>query len=244
MNGGGVPALWAVIAEFPLFVLRLFVHPRSLVRSMDWDDPAARQRIALYTIIWLAILLFAFSDNRVLSTESRPRLSTYKAVVMRAHDRSWDWMSTVYAPINVSQGEAKRLWDTMLTSGFLAYVFLASLIALAVVVRLRMARFGLGWHHALGTGILGYLALVSCIALSLVPLTLLFICRVCWVRLTLYILLNFAAWAYLGYYTLGDLGERPAGWLKMLARSLAWGLAQYVVACLVFFVLMICILPL
>ena len=234
---------WAVLAGFLPFMLRLFTFPRQLVRNLDWDDPLTMRRIALYALIWLTILVLAFDDNRVLADESRPLLSTFKGVVMRAHDTSWDWLSPVYGPFQLELGEAKRLWDTLLTTGFLAYTLMASLIAMAVVVRLRMWRFGLGWRHALGTALLGYLAGASCIALSLVPLIELLICRDCIVRLLLFVLLNVTGWTYIGYYTLADLGERPRGWPVHLVRSLGYGLAQYIVAYVVFFVLIAAIIP-
>ncbi len=236
--------LWAVLAGFLPFVLRVFTYPRQLVRGLDWDDPLTIRRIALYALIWLTILVLAFGDNRVLAEESRPLLSTFKGVVMRAHDASWDWISPAYGAFGLSQGEARRLWDTLLTTGFLAYTFLASLLAMAVVVRLRMWRFGLGWPHALGTALLGHLAGVSCIALSLVPLFELLVCRTCAVRLLMFIVLNAAGWTYIGYYTLADLGERPRGWAVHLVRSLGYGLAQYVIAYAVFFALIAAIIPL
>lgn len=235
---------WAVLTGFLPFMLRLFTFPRQLVRSLDWDDPLTMRRLALYALLWLAILILALDDNRVLADETRPLLSTFKGVVMRAHDTSWDWLSPVYGPFRLGPGEAKRLWDTLLTTGFLAYTFLASLISMAVVVRLRMWRFGLGWRHALGTGLLGHLAGTSCIALSLVPLLQLLICRTCAVRLLLFVLLNAAGWTYIGYYTLADLGERPRGWTVHLVRSLGYGLAQYLIAYVVFFVLIATIIPL
>jgi hypothetical protein len=238
------PPLWRIVVDFVPFILRLFTSPRQLVRSLDWDDPAELQRLSLYLLLGLAILVLAFSDNRALARKDRPLLSTYKAVVMRAHDKSWDWLEPVYAPLNVSRQEAKRLWDTLLTTGFLAYTFLASLIAMAVVVRLRSWRFGLGWRQALGTSMLGYLAGVSCIALSLVPLTQLLICRQCGLRLALYALLNLAGWAYLGFYSLADWGERPRSWPVHLGKSLVYGLAQYVVAFVVFFLLITAVIPL
>jgi hypothetical protein len=238
------PSLWRVLADFLPFVLRLFTAPRQLVRRVDWDDPAELQRIALYTLIGLAILVLAFSDNRALSRKERPLLSTYKAVVMRAHDKSWDWLAPVYTPLNEEKQEAKRLWDTLLTTGFLAYVFFAGLIGMAIVVRLRAWRFGIGWRQALGTGLLGYLAGVSCISLSLVPLTELLICRHCGVRLALFVLLNLAGWAYIGFYSLADLGERPRRWPVHLGKSLVYGLAQYVVAYLVFLILIAAVIPL
>lgn len=235
--------LWAVLAGFLPFMLRLFTFPRQLVRNLDWDDPLTMRRIALYALLWLAILVLAFGDNRVLAEEARPLLSTFKGVVMRAHHASWDWLSPVYGVFQLGPGEAKRLWDTLLTTGFLSYTFLASLIALAVVVRLRMWRCGIGWRHALGTALLGYLAGASCIALSLVPLAQLLICRECAVRLLLFVLLNVAGWTYIGYYTLADLGERPRAWPVHLVRSLGYGLAQYLIAYAIFFVLIAAIIP-
>ena len=231
------------LADYPLFVLKLFTFPRHLVRSFDWDDAAALRRLALYTLISLAILIAAFSDNRVLAEAARPLLSTFKGIMMRAHDRSWDWLGPFYAPFNIDHGEAKRLWDTLLTTGFLCYTFCASLLALAVVVRLRMAWRGLSWSYAMGSGLLGYIALASCTALSLVPLTELLICRQCAVRLTLYVLLNLAGWTYMGYYTLGDFGERPRGVLAHLTQSLGYGTLQFIAAYIVFFVLIVCIIP-
>lgn len=236
-------AFWGVVVEFLPFSLRLFTSPRQVVRNMDWDDSRTLQRVSLYTLIGLAILVLAFSDNRVLAPEDKPLLSTFKGVVMRAHDTSWDWLEPVYQPFELSQGEAKRLWDTLLTSGFLLYTFFASLLGMALVVRLRMWRFGLGWYQALGTALLGYLAGVSCIAVSLVPLMQLLICRECAVRLVLFSLLNIMGWAYLGFYTLADLGERPRRWYAHFARSLAYGLSQYVIAYIVFFLLIVAIIP-
>jgi hypothetical protein len=194
-------------------------------------------------LLTLAIVVLAFSDNRRLSESVRPRLSTFKGVAMRAHITSWDWLEPAYRPLNISQGEARRLWDTLLTTGFLSYTMLAALLAIAVTARLRMLRFGLGWNHALGTGLLGLLPCLALVALSLVPLALMFICRECIVRATLCVLSNIAGWAYLGYYTLGDLGERPAG-LALLARSIGYGLLQYVIAYAVFFALIACVIPL
>lgn len=231
------------LTEYPLFVLRLFTYPRSLVRSFDWEDPAVLRRLALYTLISLAILVLAFANNRQLAERDNVRLSTFKGVVMRAHDRSWDWLEPVYAPFNIEQGEAKRLWDTLLTTGFLSYTFLASLIALAVTARLRMAWRGLSWNYALGTGLLGFIPLTACVALSLVPLTELLICRECYVRGTLFGLLNLAGWTYFGYYTLGDFGERPRSCLLHLLKSAGYGLLQYVAAYVVFFILIVCIIP-
>lgn len=240
----GQPPLWGILAEFLPFVLRLFTSPRQLVRRVDWDDPAELQRVSLYALIGFAILLLAFSDNRALANKERPRLSTYKGVVMRAHDTSWDWLEPVYTPLNVSQPEAKRLWDTLLTTGFLAYTFFAGLLGMAVVVRLRTWRFGIGWRQALGTGLLGYLAGASCIALSLVPLTQLLICRHCFVRPLLFVLLNLAGWAYIGFYSLADLGERPLHWLAHLGKSLVYGLIQCLIAFAILLILIAAVIPL
>lgn len=236
-------SLWQVSAGFLPFVLRLLTHPRQLLRNLDWSRPATLKRVSLYTVFWLAILVVAFDDNRVLAGVEQPLMSTFKGIMMRAHDTSWDWLQPVYSMFKLSQGEAKRLWDTLLTTGFLCYTFMASLIGLAVVARLRMWRFGLGWPHAIGTGLLGYLGAVTCIALSLVPLTELFICRECYVRLTLFVLLNLAGWTYAGYFTLGDLGERPAAWQVQLVKSLGYGLAQFALAYVVFFILIVAIIP-
>ena len=131
----------------------------------------------------------------------------------------------------------------ILMPGFLAYTMLASLLALAAVARLRSRIFGIKWEYALGTGLLAHLALLSCLALSMVPLTLLFICRVCYVRLTLYIVLNILGWWYFGYYTLGDLGERRRGFVRQVATSIGYGLAQFVVAYVIFFALIVCVIP-
>lgn len=233
---------WSLAGEFPLFMLRLFAHPRSLLRSSNWEDGETLRRTALFAVIWLGVLLLFFGSNRMLSDAERPRLSSFKAQVLRAHDRSWDWLAPAYTPLKVGQEEAKRLWDNLLTKRFLAYTLLAGLLATALVARLRMWRSGLPWEQALGTGLLGYTAAASCAALSLVPLTLLFICRHCGVRLALFILLNLAAWAYLGYYCLGDLRERPGG-LALLWRSLGYGLVLYAATYLVFFVLIMCVIP-
>jgi hypothetical protein len=232
------------LADYPLFILRLFFHPRSVVRGYDWEDSAALRRIALYTVLSLALLVLAFANNRQLAERDNVRLSTYKGIVMRAHDRSWDWLAPVYAPLNVSQGEAKRLWDSLLTTGFLSYAFLAALAGIAVVARLRMAWRGLSWNHALGTGLLGLIPCATCVALALVPLTELLICRHCYVRGTLFAVLNLAGWAYLGYYTLGDLGERPPGCAAHFGKCLGYGVVQYAAAYIVFFALICCIIPL
>jgi hypothetical protein len=233
---------WSLAGEFPLFMLRLFAHPRSLLRTLSWEDGDAQRRVALYCVVWLGILLLFFGQNRMLSEAERPRLSTFKAQIMRAHDRSWDWLEPVYAPLNIEQGEAKRLWDSLLTRRFLAYTLLAGLLATALVARLRMWRSGLPWEQALGTGMLGYTAAASCAALSLVPLTLLLICRHCGVRLALCILLNLCAWAYMGYYCLGDLRERPGG-ITLLLRSLGYGFVLFAATYLIFFVLILCVIP-
>jgi membrane associated rhomboid family serine protease len=245
---------WTVLAEFPVFVLRAFAYPRSLVRGMDWDKPETLQRLALYTVVWLALLVVAFSDHRQLSERERPQLSTFKGVVMRAHDASWDpatkgdnwdwlWLRPLYEPLNTTLPMAKRLWDTLLTTGFLSYTFLAGMLATALVARLRMWRFGLRWEYALGTGLLGYLTSASLAALSLVPLALLLICRHCGVRLALFVLLNLLAWAYLGYFTLADLGERPASQPAMALKSLAWGFVVFALTYGVFFLLVLPVLP-
>jgi membrane associated rhomboid family serine protease len=246
------PPFWTVLAEFPLFLLRAFAYPRSLVRGMDWEKPETLQRLALYSVIWLALLVVAVGNNRRMSEAERPRLSTLKGVVMRAHDASWDpppghgwdWLRLrpLYEPMNTTLPMAKRLWDTLLTTGFLSYTFLAGLLATALVARLRMWRFGLRWEYALGTGLLGYLTSAALLALSLAPLALLLNCRHCLVRLVLFILLNIAAWAYMGYYTLADLGERPGG-IALLGKSLGWGLAVFVVTYAVFFALLLPVIP-
>jgi hypothetical protein len=249
------PPFWTVLAEFPLFVLRAFAYPRSLVRGMDWEKPETLQRLALYAVLWLALLVAAFSNNHRLSEAKRPRLSTFKGVVMRAHDASWDppaalngwdWLRLrpLYEPLNTSLPMAKRLWDTLLTTGFLCYTFLAGLLACAIVARLRMWRFGLRWEYALGTGLVGYLTSLSLAALSLAPLALLLICRHCAVRLVLFVLLNIAAWTYMGYFTLADLGERPGNGFAMFGKSLAWGLIVFALTYAVFFTLIVPVLPL
>jgi hypothetical protein len=246
------PSLFALVSDFPLFVLRLFTHPRSLVRGSDWNHDGVLGRTALYVVAWLLILTFAFGTRRMLAGEERVLLNSFKGIVMRAHDRSWEIppgaeavippLAPVYRAFKLELGEAKRLWDNILTPRFLAYTFLAGLLAMALIARLRMWRFGLTWEQALGTGMLSYCAVASCAALSLVPLALLFVCRHCGVRLALFILLNIAAWAYAGYYTLGDLGERPRG-AVLLFKSLGYGLLQYALTYVVFFVLMLCVLP-
>lgn len=247
------PPFWTVLAEFPLFVLRVFVNPRSVVRSLDWEKPATLQRLALYALIWLGILVWAFSDNRLLAEEPRPALSTFKGVAMRAHDRSWDgsregwqWLRlhSAYRVVNLNIDAAKRLWDTLLTSGFLALTFFLGLLATAIVARLRMWRFGLAWDYALGTGLLAYLTAVTLLAVSLAPLGLLLICRNCTIRLVLYVLLNIGAWAYFGYFTLADLGVRPVGALALLGKSIAWGLGQFVLAYVLFLLLLLAVFPL
>jgi len=235
--------IWWTIARFPLFILRLFTFPRNLLRTWDWGNPRQMSKLSLYLLLWLAIVVIAFDDNRVLAGVDKPLLSTFKGVVMRAHDTSWDWLSPVYTHFELGQGEAKRLWDTLLTTGFMTYTLVAGLIGLAVVARLRMWRFGLSWPHAIGTGLLGYMAGVSAIALSLVPLAELFICRECFVRLTLFILLNILGWFYAGYYTLGDLGERSSSVWVLACKSIGYGLVQYVLAYIVFFTLIIAIIP-
>lgn len=248
------PPFWTVLAEFPLFVLRAFAYPRSIVRGMDWEKPETLQRLALYAVLWLALLVVAFGNNHKLAEAKRPRLSTFKGIVMRAHDSSWDppvvnngwdWLrlAPLYTGLNTSQPMAKRLWDTLLTTGFLCYTFFAGLLASAIVARLRMWRFGLRWEYALGTQLLGYLTSASLAALSLVPIALLLICRHCAVRLVLFILLNIAAWAYMGYYTLADLGERPGNGFAMLGKSTAWGFVVYLVTYAIFFALIVPVLP-
>jgi hypothetical protein len=236
-------SLLATLSEFPLFLVRLFVYPRQLVRSLDWDDPATLRRVALYAVIWLAILVLAFSDNRQLFDEQHYRLSTFKSVVMKAHDHSFDWMEPAYSLFNTDQREAKLLWDILLTSGFLAYTFFAAMLATAVVARLRMWRSGISWPMAIGTGLLGLMAAASCIALSLVPLALLFICRICAIRPVLFVLLNLASWTYVGYYSLADLGERPRAWHRHLGKSFCYGLVQYAIAYVICFVLVCTIIP-
>jgi hypothetical protein len=248
-----VTPFWTVLAEFPLFALRAFTYPRSLVRGMDWEKPETLQRLGLYTLIWLALLVIALGNNRRLSEAERPRLSTFKGVVMRAHDASWepqpgqgwDWLRLrpLYEPLNTTLPMAKRLWDTLLTTGFLSYTFLAGLLATAVIARLRMWRFGLRWEYAIGTGLLGYLTSATLAALSLAPLALLLICRHCAIRLVLFVVLNIAAWAYMGYFTLGDLGERPVNGGAMLLKSIAWGMLLFLLTYTVFFALVLPVIP-
>lgn len=242
MHGEPRATLWNTAAEFPLFVLRLFVHPRSLL-DLDFEDAATRQRIAMFCLLGLAIIVAAFSDNRVLADVERPLLSTFKGIIMRAHRTSWDWLGPVYAPFHLSQREAMRLWDTLLTTGFLAYTMFASLIGTAVVARIRMAWRRIGWWQALGTGMLGQLAAVSCIALSLVPLAELLICRECIIRGTLFVLLNIAGWCYMGYYALGDWGQVPQSWLLQLRDALGYGFVQYLAAYVVFLICIVAIIP-
>ncbi len=242
MRDEPAPALWSTLAEFPLFVLRLFVHPKSLL-ELDFEDSATRQRIMLYCLLGLGLIVLAFGDNRVLADVDKPLLSTFKGIMMRAHDTSWDWLGPVYAPFHLSQHEAKRLWDTLLTTGFLAYTVVASLLATAVVARIRMAWRKLSWWRALGTGLLGHLAALSCIALSLVPLTELLICRECIVRGTLFVLLNLAGWTYLGYFALGDRGPRSQAWTLQLWNSLRYGVMLYVITYMIFFVFIVAIIP-
>jgi hypothetical protein len=64
------------------------------------------------------------------------------------------------------------------------------------------------------------------------------------VRAALFVLLNLAAWAYMGYYTLADLGARPVGGGALLLKSLGWGTAVYLATYAVFFVLIACVIPL
>jgi len=227
-----------------MFLLRLLITPRSAVRSAEWDSRAHWWRLALYVLLTGGVVAWAFSDNRVLAEETRPLLSTFKGIVMRAHRESWDWLTPAYAWLNVGQGEAMRLWDTLLTTGFLLYTMFASLLALAVVARLRMWRFNIAWEYSFGTALYGWVCLVPLTSLSLVPLMEVLICRHCGLRVALFIVLNLAGWAYLGFYTLGDLGERPAGWFPHLMKSLGYGLAQYVLAYIVFLILIACIIPL
>lgn len=244
-------SLTALLAEFPLFVLRLFSNPRSLVRGIDFSHNSSLEKLAFFALLFFAILTFAFSDRRPLAGEERPLLSTFKGVIMRAHERSWQYegqgwpwleLKRVYAPFNIEKDEAKRLWDTLLTPGFLAYTFFAGLLATALVARLRQWRFSLGWEHAIGTGLLGYMASAACAGAALVPLGLLLLCRHCGVRLALFILLSLAAWAYTGYYCLGDLGERPRG-IALLGKSLGYGLLLYLLAYIIFFALICIVIP-
>ena len=106
-----------------------------------------------------------------------------------------------------------------------------------------MKLFGLSWQHAVGTGLLGLMPALACVALSLVPLAELLICRECVVRGTLFVLLNLAGWTYLGYYALGDFGERPASAVRMLFKSLGYGVLNYIAAYIVFFILICAIIP-
>jgi len=243
MRESASPAFWTVLAEFPHFMLQLFVHPRRLLRSLDFEDPLTFQRLLLYAVLWLAILVAAFSNSHVMAGVPHPLYSTFKGIMMRAHDRSWDWLSTVYTPFNIDYSEAKVLWDNLLTPGFLTYTLFASLVGLAAVARVRTRIFGIRWEYALGTGLLAHLALVSCLALAMVPLTLLLICRHCVVRGTLYLLLNVAGWWYFGYYTLGDLGERRYGFVEQVFTSIGYGFLQFAAAYIVFFALIVCIIP-
>jgi hypothetical protein len=243
---------WTVLAEFPLFVLRAFAHPRSLVRGMDWDKPEALQRLALYAVLWLGLLVLAFGSSRNMSELERPRLNTFKGIVMRAHDRSWDppaeyrfRLRPLYEAFGPDHGAAKRLWDALLRPGFIALSLLLGLLATAIVARLRMwRRPGMAWEYALGTGMLAYLPAATLAAAALVPLALFFICRVCVVRQVLFVVLNLAAWAYMGYFLLGDLGERPYGALATLGKSLAYGLPMFVLTYLIFFALVLGFVPL
>ena len=102
----------------------------------------------------------------------------------------------------------------------------------------------LGWPYALGTGLLGYLACASLFTLGLVPLVELLLCRQCAIRPILAALLIIGAWVYLGYYTLGDLGERPAKLLAHLSKSLGYGFVQFALALVLVLVLVACIIPL
>jgi hypothetical protein len=234
---------WTILAEYPHFVLRAFLNPRSLLRSIDFSDPLARQRLWLYAVLWLTVLVLFFADNRRLADVTHPQLSTYKALVMKAHDRSWDWVGLPYAPFGKTQHGAKLLWDTLLTTRFLSYTLLCSLIGMAAVARLRMWRYRLGWDYALGTGLLGHLALTACLALAMVPLTELLICRHCIVRFTLFLGFNVLGWWYLGFYTLGDLGERRGGWFAQATACIGYGLVQYLAAYAVFLVLLVGVIP-
>ncbi|MCC7479598.1 hypothetical protein IT575_14240 [bacterium] len=264
MNQGNL-SLLALLAEFPLFILRLFCNPRSLVRGIDWSHEGVLPRYSLLSLLALSLLVIGFSDFRSLAQEERPPLATFKAIVMRAHERSWDsaealariedpaareaaaawsWLQLkgIYSVFNMDKGEARRLWDILLLPGLLVYTLFAGLLATALIARLRMWRFKLGWEHAIGTGMLAYLSALSCAALSLVPLGLLLICRHCGVRLALFILLNLAAWIYMGYFCLGDLGERPRGF-PLLAKSLAYGLPLYLLTYIPFLALIMCVIP-
>ena len=116
-------------------------------------------------------------------------------------------------------------------------------ISQRVVARLRMWRSGISWQMAIGTGLLGLMAAASCIALSLVPIALLFICRICVIRPVLFVLLNLAGWAYLGFYSLADLGERPRAWYRHFGKSLCYGFIQYAIAYVILFILVCTIIP-
>ena len=140
-------SFWEELAGYPLFVLLLFINPRSLVRGTDYSNARVLRRLALYALITLTIIVLAFSDNTMRAGEAKPLLNSFKGVVMRAHMQSWElkddgkWplhIDAVYAPFGLGQGEAMRLWVTLLTSGFLLFTMLCALIGVGVVARVRM----------------------------------------------------------------------------------------------------------
>ncbi len=232
-----------MLVQYPSFLLELLLHPRQLLRRQNWQDPASALSLSLYLLLSLTLLWLAFADSRLLASLASPELSSFKGIVMRAHLKSFDWLSVVYAPYGIDQAYAMRMWDTLLMPGFVAWTLFSALCSVTALARLRMWRFGLDWPHAIGTGLLGLIGLLACQCLALIPLGLLLICRHCGVRLSLFILFWLLGWFYLGYYSLADLGERPRSIAATLFRSLGYGMLQALLASLVFWLLLLPVIP-
>ena len=231
-----------MLVQYPGFLLELLLHPRQLLRRIRWDDPAGAVRLSLYLLLSLGIFCWGFSDSRQLAGDPLPALSSFKGIVIHLHQTRFDGLSSVYGPLGLNQTQALAIWDTMLMPRFVAWTLFATLLGIAVLARLRMLRCGLDWNHAIGTGILGLLGLLLCQGLALIPLTLL-LSRFSTARLLLGGLLWLAGWFYLGYYSLADLGERPRGMLATLWRSLLYGFIQALIAGLVFWLLVLPVIP-
>lgn len=232
-----------MLVQYPSFLLELLVHPRQLLRRLNWQDPGTALSISFHTLLSLMIICLGFSDSRQMASLAAPPLSSFKGIVIRAHIKSFDWLSVIYEPYGLDRDYAMRMWDTLLMPGFVAWTLFSALIAIAVLARLRMWRSGLDWNQAISTGILGLIPLLACQCLALIPLGLLLICRHCGVRLALFIILWLAGWFYLGYYSLADLGERPRGVLHTFGRSLLYGGLQALLGGLVFWLLILPVIP-